>query len=138
MSNKKFISKENEHKIKDFYSNFYNSKRYVSGMLLIVLIGLLFFPLSPTMDLFPYGPFYAGPYSTLILMFFICTFYKNIILYLYIIVQFLISMFIPTIGVIMGSRYTSELVSYFLPIFIFLIINISTAIFTYKYKDSFK
>lgn len=70
----------------------------------------------------------------LTLMFFAFVFYKKIYLYLFVIVLFIISSLISFVGIAMGSTNGYELLFFFLPIIILLVINIFVALFTYKYK----
>ena len=104
-------------------------------MFLSVLFGLLFLPTGKFItDIFSKGPFIAGPYIMLILMAIVFCLYKNIYLYLFHIILFGFSSLISFIGIAMGSEEGTEVLVFFYPIIIFLIINICIAIFTYKYK----
>lgn len=124
-----------EDELKNFYSKFTQSKLYYTVMILIVLLGLLFFPAGRIIfEVFSKGPFIAGPYIALTLMFFAFALYKKIYLYLFVIGLFIISSLISFVGIAMGSTNGYELLFYFLPIVIFLVINIFVALFTYKYK----
>ncbi|WP_062552210.1 hypothetical protein [Peptoniphilus phoceensis] len=134
--NKKLKRKlKREDRLKNFYLKFKQSRLYYGVMILIILLGLLFFPTGNIIfEVFSKGPFIAGPYIMLTLMFFAFAFYKNIYLYLFVIGLFIISSFISFVGVAMGSTNGDELLLFFLPIVILLVINICIALFTYKYK----
>ena len=124
-----------EESLKNFYLKFKHSKLYYAVMILIVFLGVLFFPTGNVIfEVFPNGPFIAGPYIMLSLMFFTFAFYKNIFLYLFVIGVFVISSLISFIGVGMGSTDGNQVLFFFLPILILLAINIYVALFTYKYK----
>lgn len=124
-----------EDRLKKFYLKFKQSKLYYGVMILIILLGVLFFPTRNIIfEVFSKGPFIAGPYIMLTLMFFAFAFYKNIYLYLFVIGLFIISSFISFVGIAMGSTNGDELLLFFLPIVILLVINICVALFTYKYK----
>ena len=71
-----------EDSLKNFYLKFKQSKLYYVVMILIVLLGVLFFPTAEVYDVFPAGSFIAGPYIMLTLMFFAFALYKKILLYL--------------------------------------------------------
>lgn len=124
-----------EDRLKKFYLKFKQSKLYYVVMILIVLLGVLFFPTGDIIfEVFSNGPFIAGPYIMLTLMFFAFAFYKKIFLYLFVIGLFIISSLISFVGIAMGSTNGYELLFYFLPIVVLLAINICVALFTYKYK----
>lgn len=130
----KKISKR-EDRIKNFYFKFKQSELYYMVMVLIVFLGVLFFPTGNIIfEVFSKGPFVAGPYIMLTLMFFVFALYKKIYLYLFVIVLFIISSLISFVGIAMGSTNGYELLFFFLPIIILLVINIFVALFTYKYK----
>ena len=104
-------------------------------MILIIFLGLLFFPTGNIIfEVFSKGPFIAGPYIMLTLMFFTFAFYKNIYLYLFVTGLFIISLLISFVGIAMGSTNGYEVLVFFLPIGILLVINICVALFTYRYK----
>ncbi|RVU55496.1 hypothetical protein [Anaerosphaera multitolerans] len=133
--NKKIISKKTENKIRKFYLIFKQSGFYYGILIAVVFLGLLLFPTGEIIQLiFPSGPFIVGPYIMLILMLIAFSLYKYITLYLYVLVLFIINTLISFIGVAMGSRDGIEVLIFFLPIAIFLIINIFIAVLTYKYK----
>lgn len=121
--------------IKNFYLKFKQSGLYYTGMILIIFLGLLFFPTGNIIfEVFSKGPFIAGPYIMLTLMFFTFAFYKNIYLYLFVTGLFIISLLISFVGIAMGSTNGYEVLVFFLPIGILLVINICVALFTYRYK----
>lgn len=121
--------------IKNFYLKFKQSGLYYTGMILIIFLGLLFFPTGNIIfEVFSKGPFMAGPYIMLTLMFFTFAFYKNIYLYLFVTGLFIISLLISFVGIAMGSTNGYEVLFFFLPIGILLVINICVALFTYRYK----
>lgn len=121
--------------IKNFYLKFKQSGLYYTGMILIIFLGLLFFPTGNIIfEVFSKGPFIAGPYIMLTLMFFTFAFYKNIYLYLFVTGLFIISLLISFVGIAMGSINGYEVLVFFLPIGILLVINICVALFTYRYK----
>ena len=121
--------------IKNFYLKFKQSGLYYTGMILIIFLGLLFFPTGNIIfEVFSKGPFIAGPYIVLTLMFFTFAFYKNIYLYLFVTGLFIISLLISFVGIAMGSTNGYEVLVFFLPIGILLVINICVALFTYRYK----
>lgn len=124
-----------EDSLKNFYLKFKQSKLYYAVMTSIILLGVLFFPTGNIIfEVFSNGPFIAGPYIMLTLMFFAFAFYKKIYLYLFVIGLFIISSLISFVGIAMGSTNGYELLFFFLPIIILLVINIFVALFTYKYK----
>ena len=121
--------------IKNFYLKFKQSGLYYTGMILIIFLGLLFFPTGNIIfEVFSKGPFIAGPYIMLTLMFFTFAFYKNIYLYLFVTGLFIISLLISFVGIAMRSINGYEVLVFFLPIGILLVINICVALFTYRYK----
>ena len=84
-------------------------------MILIILLGLLFFPTGNIIfEVFSKGPFIAGPYIMLTLMFFAFAFYKNIYLYLFVIGLFIISSFISQLvgKKARNARFTYDMVSF--------------------------
>lgn len=130
-------------KVLNFYQDFRNSKAYNRIMFLIILVGLMYYPLA-----WPEGNpiailtgkylniFIIGPYILLLLMFAICLLYKNILLYIFILLLLIPNLLLLLIGLIMGGETANfyDYALFLVPIIVFLIINISTAIFTYKYK----
>ncbi len=135
MNNKKIVSNKMEQKMETFYKWFKQSKLYYLTIFLVIFLGILFIPTGRFIaDMFDGGPFIAGPYITLILMFIVFTLYTNIYLYLFSIALFIFSSLVSFVGIAMGSIKGSEVLIFFLPIAIFLIINVYIATFTYKYK----
>lgn len=131
MTNKKIVS----NKIEIFYTWFKQSKLYYLTIFLVIFLGILFIPTGRFIaDVFYGGPFIAGPYIALILMFVVFTLYTNVYLYLFSIALFIFSSLVSFVGIAMGSINGSEVLIFFLPIVVFLIINICIAAFTYKYK----
>ncbi len=122
-------------KIHEFYVDFNKSKLYHPIMLLIILIGGIFFPTGQIIaNVFRGGPFIAGPYIALVLMLFTFALYANVFLYILAILYFCFASIISFVGIGMGSIDGKEVIYFFVPIVVFLFINISTAIYTYKYK----
>jgi len=104
-------------------------------MLLIVLIGIIFFPTGAIIaNVFRGGPFVAGPYIALVLMLVTFALYVNVFLYMLAIFYFGLCSIISFIGIGMGSIKGEEVIYFFIPIVIFLLINITVAIYSYKYK----
>ena len=126
-----------EQRIQEFYRRFKKTSLYYLPVFLIIFSGILFFPMGRfMMNTFSTGPFIVGPYIHLFLMFIVFTLYRNIFLYLYVIILFILSSILSFIGIGMGSVTEKDvgILSFFLPIFTFLIINIIVAIYTNKYK----
>lgn len=135
MNNKKKVSNKMEQEMETFYKWFKQSKLYHLTIFLVIFLGILFIPTGRFIaDMFDGGPFIAGPYITLLLMFIVFTLYTNIYLYLFSIALFIFSSLVSFVGIAMGSIKGSEVLIFFLPIAIFLIINVYIATFTYKYK----
>ena len=106
-------------------------------MLLIVLIGIIFFPTGTIIvNVFRGGPFIAGPYIALVLMLLIFALYKSVILYILAMLYFGLCSVISFIGIGMGSTKGEEVIYFFIPIVILLLINITIAIYSYKYKKT--
>lgn len=123
-----------ERKLKTFYTWFGKSRLYYGIMVLIIFAGVLFYPASPAFSLFNYGHFIAGPIIALMLMLVVFILYRNIFLYLAVILYTVVSILLTFIGAAMGVRTWWDLIAFFLPIIIVIIINICIAIWTYKYK----
>lgn len=121
-------------KMESFYIWFRKSQLYYGIMFVIIFIGVLFYPASPIFNLFKYGYFVAGPIIALMLMLAVFVLYKSIFLYLAVILYTITSLFLTFIGVAMGVRSWLDLIVFFLPIIIVIIISLWIAIFTYKYK----
>ena len=104
-------------------------------MFLIILAGGIFFPTGTIIvNVFRSGPFIAGPYIALVLMLLIFALYKSVILYILAMLYFGLCSVISFIGIGMGSTKGEEVIYFFIPIVIFLLINITIAIYSYKYK----
>ncbi len=124
-----------EQGLKTFYMGFKQSSLYNIIAILIILIGLLFFPTGRIIaNMFSRGPFVAGPYISLSLMLIVFILYTRVYLYVFVVFLFLFSSFISFIGIAMGSISGREIIVFFLPIILFLILNIFLAVFSYGYK----
>lgn len=130
-------------KLLNFYENFRNSKAYNIVAFLIILMGLLYYPLSwPEGNPFAiltgryFNLFIIGPYILLTLMFGICFLYKHVLLYLFILLLLIPNFLLLYVAVAMGSGTSTwlDIGLFVAPIIVFLIINIITATLTYKYK----
>ena len=129
------MNMKNNAKFEAFYLKFKQSELYFVLMIVIVFLGGLFFSFGDfVFKYIPYGPFVFGPYIMLILMLIVFTLYKNIFLYLFVITLFIINSLLSFVGIAMGSTIYYDIILYFIPVIIFLIINIRVAIVTYKYK----
>lgn len=129
-------------KILNFYQSFKKSKFYSIVVYLIILIGLLYYPLTwPENNMFGIlvGKYFniliIGPYILLILMFIICLLYKNILSYIFILILLIPNLLALLVALVMGGKPStlSEYLLFLIP-GVFLMTNIGVAIFTYKYK----
>lgn len=112
-------------------------------MLLITLLGLLYYPISWPVDN-PFAIltgrylnlFIVGPYVLLFLMFAICFLYKHVLLYLFILLLIIPNFLLLYVAVAMGSGTSTwlDILLFIGPIVAFFLFNIITAILTYKYK----
>ena len=128
-------SEKIEKRIKEFYYCFKNSSLNSIVASLVVLLGILFFPTGRIIfSMFKGGPFVTGPYISLVLMLLIFALYTNFFLYLFVIVLFISSAILSFIGIAMGSTGGNDVFIFFIPIIVFLAINIFIAFYTYKYK----
>ncbi|HKM39489.1 MAG TPA: hypothetical protein VJ036_04385 [bacterium] len=133
--NKTIIVGKVGERLSGFYCWFKNNPLSYVIIALIIILGITFFPTGKIIaDVFHRGPFVAGPYISLFLMFVVCALYTNIYLYLFMIVLFLACTLLSFVGIAMGSTTVKEILLFFLPVASILFINISIAVLTYKYK----